>query len=151
MTGDTNRLGIVVDAVPVAERECAQLRQEVQRLTQWVNDLQAGSYITCVYCGHRYGPDDEVPTTMAAVLTEHVEQCPKHPMSALRQENERLRDLLRGSCRVYHEGDLDGRELQWVGVHVVRWGDHPSSPTIGFLEWDEEAIQEAIDDPTIYC
>lgn len=53
---------------------------------QWVHDLQAGMYITCVYCGHRYGPDDEVPATMADVLKEHIAQCPEHPMSALKRE-----------------------------------------------------------------
>lgn len=57
-------------------------RQEASRLQQWVNDLQAGMYITCVYCGHRYGPDDEVPTCMADVLKEHIAACPEHPLFA---------------------------------------------------------------------
>jgi hypothetical protein len=42
-------------------------------------------YINCVYCGHRYGPDDEIPATMADVLKEHIAQCPKHPMSQLQR------------------------------------------------------------------
>lgn len=66
---------------------------ERDKLQQWVHDLQAGMYINCVYCGHRYGPDDEVPATMAQALKEHVEQCPKHPMSSLRVERDRLRGL----------------------------------------------------------
>lgn len=53
--------------------------QELARLRQWVNDLQAGCYINCVYCGHRYGPDTEVPASMADVLKAHIEQCPEHP------------------------------------------------------------------------
>lgn len=77
-----------------AQARIVELEAEVRRLTQWVNDLQAGSYITCVYCGHNYGPDDEVPTCMADVLKEHIEQCPKHPMSALKSEVERLRAAL---------------------------------------------------------
>ncbi len=72
----------------------AQLRADVARLQQWVNDLQAGMYINCVYCGHRYGPDDQVPATMAEVLTQHIEQCPKHPMSALREQVRVLRAAL---------------------------------------------------------
>lgn len=64
---------------------------ERKRLQQWVNDLHRGMFINCVYCGHRYGPNDEVPATMADVLKEHVEQCPKHPMSALRAERDTLR------------------------------------------------------------
>lgn len=67
---------------------------ERDKLQQWVHDLQAGMYINCVYCGHRYGPDDEVPATMAQALKEHVEQCPKHPMSSLRVERDRLREAL---------------------------------------------------------
>ena len=63
---------------------------EVERLKAWVNDCQAGMYINCVYCGHRYGPDDEVPATMADVLKAHIEQCPEHPMSALKAENTKL-------------------------------------------------------------
>jgi hypothetical protein len=62
---------------------------------KWVNDLQSGMYINCVYCGYRYGPNSEIPATMADVLKEHIEQCPKHPMSALKaklEETERQRD-----------------------------------------------------------
>ena len=71
-----------------------QLADEVERQEKWIDDLQAGMYINCVYCGHRYGPDDEVPASMAEVLKEHVEQCPKHPMSVLKEENARLREAL---------------------------------------------------------
>ena len=60
------------------------IAKDRDRLQAWVHDLQAGMYINCVYCGHRYGPDDEVPATMAQALKEHIEQCPKHPMSALK-------------------------------------------------------------------
>ena len=69
---------------------------EVRRLQQHVHDLQSGMFINCVYCGHRYGPKDEVPCTMADALKEHVERCPKHPMSALRAERDRLCDKLDG-------------------------------------------------------
>lgn len=67
--------------------------EEVNRLQSWINDLQAGMFINCVYCGHRYGPDDEVPATMADALKEHIEQCPKHPMSKYKQVAERVRKL----------------------------------------------------------
>ena len=49
----------------------------------WINDLQSGMYINCVYCGHRYGPKEDTPMAMADVLKEHISKCPKHPMSAL--------------------------------------------------------------------
>lgn len=69
------------------------LIKELGRLREWVHDLQSGMFINCVYCGHRYGPDDEVPSTMADALKEHVEQCPDHPMSKLRAEVVRLEKL----------------------------------------------------------
>jgi hypothetical protein len=69
------------------------LIEENDRLQKWVDDLQSGMYINCVYCGHNYGPEDEVPATMAEVLKEHVEQCPKHPMSQLKAQNEKLKEL----------------------------------------------------------
>jgi hypothetical protein len=66
------------------------IEQELARYRQWVQDLQAGMFINCVYCGHMYGPDDEVPASMADVLKEHVEQCPEHPMSALKRSHDAL-------------------------------------------------------------
>ncbi len=90
------------EAVKEARRVGAQygdgekewLIEEVERLQTWVNDLQSGMYINCVYCGHRYGPSPETPVAMADVLKEHIEKCPKHPMSALQAENEFMRNTL---------------------------------------------------------
>jgi DNA-directed RNA polymerase subunit RPC12/RpoP len=70
--------------------ECQECQEEIRRLRRWIDDLQSGMYINCVYCGHRYGPNDEVPASMADVLKEHVEQCPEHPMSKLKEENAKL-------------------------------------------------------------
>ena len=74
--------------------------KELQRYKDWVNDLQSEMYINCVYCGHRYGPNSEVPASMADVLKEHIEQCPEHPMSALKKENEELKQKIfrKGPC-----------------------------------------------------
>jgi len=71
--------------------ELKELRIENKRLTDWVNDLQSGMYINCVYCGHQYGPSKEVPTIMADVLKEHISNCSEHPMSKLTALN---RDLV---------------------------------------------------------
>ena len=60
-------------------------------LRQWVTDLQSGMYVNCVYCGHRYGPGETTPVSMADALKEHVESCPQHPMSALKADRDRLR------------------------------------------------------------
>ena len=67
-------------------------QQEINRLQQWVNDLQAGMYVNCVYCGHRYGMENDTPVAMADVLKGHIEHCPKHPMSKLKKEIDRLKD-----------------------------------------------------------
>lgn len=93
-----------------------ELADEIGRLRTWVNDLQSGMYINCVYCGHRYGPDDEVPATMAEVLKEHIEQCPEHPMSALTAENRALREQL-------EQFRADAREV------LGAYGDHKKDCT----------------------
>jgi len=81
------------------EEEIAELREElghrqaeIERLTNWVHDLQSGMYINCVYCGHRYGPKDDVPATMQDALYEHIAACPKHPLSKAEAEIERLKE-----------------------------------------------------------
>jgi hypothetical protein len=57
---------------------------EIKRLKRFVEDLQSRMYINCVYCGHRYGPADEVPASLVDVLKAHIEACPKHPLAHLR-------------------------------------------------------------------
>ncbi len=75
--GDTN---LTTEQVQLFD----DMRDRIEELTQWVNDLQKGMYINCVYCGHRYGPDDEIPATMADILKRHIEKCPIHPLSHVR-------------------------------------------------------------------
>lgn len=65
---------------------------EIERLQTWVNDLQSGMYINCVYCGHRCGPQKDTPAVMADVLKAHIEKCPEHPLSHAKAEIERLRE-----------------------------------------------------------
>jgi DNA-directed RNA polymerase subunit RPC12/RpoP len=79
---------LLFDAADIIEAQ----QQEIDRLQRWVNDLQSGMYVNCVYCGHRYGMENDTPVAMADVLKEHIEHCSKHPMSKLKQEIERLRD-----------------------------------------------------------
>lgn len=85
-------------------REAFRLEEENKRLQQWVDDLQSEMYINCVYCGHRYGPSDEVPASMAEILKQHVEVCPKHPMSVLKNRIDALRNFVKGeleNCLVW--------------------------------------------------
>jgi hypothetical protein len=61
------------------------LKLKVEHLQGWVADLQSGMYVNCVYCGHRYGPGETTPVSMADALKAHIEVCPEHPMSAMRK------------------------------------------------------------------
>jgi hypothetical protein len=70
------------------------LVKENKRLKQQVDDLQSGMYINCVYCGHRYGPEDNTPSTKAEQLYEHIKVCPQHPMSLLQKKFDRLTRLV---------------------------------------------------------
>jgi len=78
-------------------QELLNSREEIKRQKGWIDDLQSGMYINCVYCGHRYGPDDEVPASMADILKEHVANCPKHPMSQLKKALEPFAKMHRES------------------------------------------------------
>ena len=69
----------------------AHVIREFERLNAWVADLMSGCQVNCVYCGHRYGPDDgTTPVSMADVLKQHVMTCPEHPMNELRMRLEEL-------------------------------------------------------------
>lgn len=73
--------------------DIAALEAENAQMKSWVADLQSGMYVNCVYCGHRYGPNETTPVSMADALKAHVENCPKHPMSKLKAENAALRPV----------------------------------------------------------
>ena len=62
--------------------------EEIERLRQWVADLQDGMYVNCIYCGHRYEPG--TPESRDKHLYEHIRTCPKHPLS---KALERIREL----------------------------------------------------------
>lgn len=65
---------------------------EVEQLRKWVGDLQDGSYINCVYCGHRYPPG--TPESRDKHLYEHIKVCPKHPLSKALAEIKDLKKQL---------------------------------------------------------
>ena len=97
--------------------EVKTLRAEIAALKPWVDDLQSGMFINCVYCGHRYGPNDETPVSMADTLKAHVEQCPKHPMSELRAKLTALEAALEeviSSDQELTEARMIAAELDWM-------------------------------------
>jgi len=72
------------------ETENRRLTNIIKRYEEWIDDLQSGMYVNCVYCGHRYGPVNNTPVSMADILKAHIEECPEHPMSVLKVENKKL-------------------------------------------------------------
>lgn len=94
--------------------ESREHKEEIERLENWVDDLQANMYINCVYCGHRYGPEDEVPATMADILKRHISICPKHPMS-------RLKDVLRILVNLKDSKDKFGKTPEYLRQRDYAW------------------------------
>lgn len=99
----------------------ARLTDEIERLSRWVSDLQSGMYINCVYCGHRYGPRETTPASMAEVLKAHVEECPQHPMSALRAEREAAIELLTVARALLPDPDFEPNEDREVVLRAIRY------------------------------
>lgn len=112
----------------------SRLQAEIARLRRWVDDLQSGMFINCVYCGHRYGPSDSVQPTMQKVLYDHIARCPKHPLSRaqqeiarLKRENERLKgvveavDILIDLLHKYKSNPSDANDLPhaWTPLELL--------------------------------
>jgi hypothetical protein len=85
----------------LAEGADVEQRKQISQLSKWVDDLQAGMTVNCVYCGHRYGPDPGTPVAMADMLKAHIARCDKHPMA-------RLLDAARNAVSEWNHGfDMD--------------------------------------------
>lgn len=79
------------ERIDVLIKRDASNERRIDRLQQWVDDLQAGLFVNCVYCGYRYGPRSDTPVSMADILKQHIEHCPEHPLFEVR---EALTDLV---------------------------------------------------------
>ena len=70
------------DTVALQAAGLGYFHRAMQEAREWVEKLQRERQtLTCVYCGQEYPPGS--PTHGAAVLTEHIKQCEKHPMRKL--------------------------------------------------------------------
>ena len=126
---DARRRHVMGDFPEYDADDIPELLDDIDRLREWVDDLHSGMYINCVYCGHRYGPDDgNHLVTMQNALREHVEQCPEHPMSQLKADNARLREDLEYLRDEYTRKDtaelarLRGLPERLMAVEVGRAG-----------------------------
>jgi hypothetical protein len=90
-------------------------QQEIARLKIWIDDLQSGMYINCVYCGHRYGPVRSTPVSMADALKLHIAQCPLHPLHSILKTLKAGRDLVSSAfAHVSHGGPSRTQAETWV-------------------------------------
>jgi len=95
-----------------------------EQLEQWIDDLQSGMYINCVYCGHRYGPNSGPSTkkfniTMRKALEEHISSCPKHPLSAAKDEIATLKEQVKElevTLDLIHDADMRAIKM-WQEAH----------------------------------
>lgn len=90
----TDELGSCISCV--CKRALMEQWERIARFKSWVSDLQSGMYVNCVYCGHKYGPAKNTPTSMADVLTEHILECPDHPASLLKKKLEFCEQMYNG-------------------------------------------------------
>ncbi len=69
-------------------RRISIARAETQQAQEWaektVKEVATARILTCVYCGHQY--QDGTPAAKHAALTEHIQTCEQHPLTALRQK-----------------------------------------------------------------
>lgn len=75
--------------------EIKELQAKNKELEIWIDNLQSGTVITCVYCGHIHSVQkNSHPLTVREALRKHIEICPKHPMSKSKTEMEaKIKDL----------------------------------------------------------
>ncbi len=65
------------------------LEAAVKEKDEWIDRLEDGRIVTCVYCGHAYPP--ETQRSKRKILYEHIKLCPKHP---LRHAEEQIATLI---------------------------------------------------------
>ena len=102
--------------------------EDNQRLRTWIRDLHSGMYINCAYCGHRYGPTESTPVSMADILKAHIEVCPEHPMSALKEMNDCLNARVASVEEERDEARKEIEKLKAERASAVGFTDLPPRP-----------------------
>lgn len=69
-----------------------------------------GRRLTCVYCGMRYPVG--TPDSGHQVLTDHIQQCEKHPLKKVTDERNTLRRALVGLIGMDTREELELIELE---------------------------------------
>ncbi len=114
-----DQLTLALADVALLKNINARQAEVIAELNAWVDDLQAGQYVNCVYCGHRYGPDDEVPVAMADMLKAHIEECPKHPLSECRQRVKQLELAIDKAYSALVQNPTTGEKTAYVVLRAI--------------------------------
>ena len=106
------RLRMVLDRYQAEAADLAAARREVEEVKaerDTANDKLTATY--CSYCGHREERDDE----LGSRITQHIRECPKHPMREVEQEclrydseATRTRNILTAAGVPYRKPDGSG-------------------------------------------
>lgn len=110
-----------------------QLTAEILRLRRWIDDCQSHMYINCVYCGHRYGPNETTPMTRAETLKQHISECPDHPMSNLVKKLTKIGDRMKEIISTEYEGS-GGLSGHIVGSSMNRGRNEVANEVLEMLE-----------------
>ena len=65
--------------------------------------------LKCVYCGHEY--PQETPALGYKELTDHIRECPKHPLRKAEDDISLLRNALSGLIGATDKAELEKMEL----------------------------------------
>lgn len=122
----------------------------LERHKKWVNDLQSGMYVNCVYCGHRYGPEKDTPVSMAEVLKAHIEKCPEHPMSKLktvlaaeRAEKEKWQGIAERLYEAFWHFSYESEKNEAIGAYEVARQDDVAEKRIEVCKRVRQGTYEA--------
>lgn len=101
----------------VVERSATlTLANDLKERVRELEDKNRG--ITCVYCGYYYGPVKL--GVQDKMLTEHIEQCEKHPVFALKKRVKMLEDREQMTCEVIAESTKPKLELRQVRIEIAK-------------------------------
>lgn len=76
----------------------------------------SGRILTCVYCGHEY--PQGTPASGDKVLTDHIRECPEHPMRESEAKVVLLRNALSELVGASNKEDLEKMELAVRLLHI---------------------------------
>lgn len=78
------------EIIKALRKQLALKSRAIKQYEQWFNALQPDVYANCAYCGHQYRLADKASVSLVEAMRQHIERCPKHPMSRLKADLARV-------------------------------------------------------------